>query len=83
MPSSAQLELAAYYLVASWLILTHLAYADTAYFTNFSCGAELQPRNKLSRVGGWVGGWVAGWLGGRLRKAGNKVELSKLGLAVG
>ena len=56
MPSSAQLELAAYYLVASWLILTHMAYANTAYFTKFSCGAELQLRNKLSRVAEWVVG---------------------------
>ena len=35
-----------------------MAYANTAYFTKFSCGAELLLRNKLS---GWVGGWVAGF----------------------
>ena len=29
--------------------------ADTVYFNQFSCRDELQLRNKLSRVGGWVG----------------------------
>ena len=36
--------------------MTKLAYADTANSTQFSCRDELQLRNKLSRVGGWVGG---------------------------
>ena len=35
--------------------MTKLAYADTAYFTQFSCRDELQLRNKLSRVGGAAG----------------------------
>ena len=61
MPSSAKLELAVYYPVGGQLILTQLAYADTAYYSLFSFRAELQLRNKLSRVGGWVAGWLGGW----------------------
>ena len=53
MPSSAQLKLAVHYLVASYLILTLLADADTAYYTQFSFTAELQLENKFQRVGEW------------------------------
>ena len=53
MPSSDQLELDIYYLVTSKLILTQLAYADTAYYTQLSCKAELQ-----LRVGGGLVGLV-------------------------
>ena len=52
MPSSYQLELDVNYLMASWLILTLLAYADTAYYTSFSFSAMLQLKNKLPPVGG-------------------------------
>ena len=72
-PSSAQLEVDVYYLVACQLILTHLADADTAYFTQFPCRAGLQLRNKLSRV---VGGWVGGWVGGAAGEMENKAKLN-------
>ena len=57
MASSAQLELDIYYLATSKLILTQLAYADTAYYTQLSCKAELQLKINLHwSVGGWRGG---------------------------
>ena len=56
----AELELEVYYLMVSSLILTQLPYADTAYSTQFSSRAELQLRNKLPRVVGWVVGGAAG-----------------------
>ena len=76
MPSSAQLELPVYYLVASKLILIHLAYAHTTYFTQFSCRAELQLRKKLSRVAGWLAGWLAGLAAGAAGEMENKAKLS-------
>ena len=57
---SAQPELVVYYLVAGLLILAQLPYADTAYYTQFSCKAELLLKNKLPRVGGLVGGAAGG-----------------------
>ena len=39
----------------NYLILTLLAYDDTAYYTQFSLKAELQLKNKLLLMGGWVG----------------------------
>ena len=51
----AQISLSWHYLVASQLILTQVSYDDTAYYTQFSCKAELQPKNKLLRVGGATG----------------------------
>ena len=55
------------------------AYVDTAYYTQFSWKAELQLKNKLSRVGGlvgWVSEWVGGWVSGAVRKMKNKAKLS-------
>ena len=55
MPSSAQLELVVYYLGVSYVILTQLAHADTAYNTQFPCKAELH-LEKLTPTGWWLGG---------------------------
>ena len=37
--------------------------------THFSLKAELQLKNKLLRVGGWLGGWVGGAAGEMENKA--------------
>ena len=52
MPRSAQIKLPVHYLVARYLTLALLAYADTAYYTSFSFSAMLQLKNKLPPVGG-------------------------------
>ena len=70
MASSAQLELDIYYLATSKLILTQLAYADTAYYTQFLCKAELQLKINLN----WsLGGWGAGWV---VEEINNKAKVS-------
>ena len=58
MPSSAQLELVANNLVAY-----------VACYTQFSCKAELEPKNIL-----YV--WVGGWVGGADGEMKNKSKLS-------
>ena len=50
-----------YYLVASKLILTQLAYADTSYHSQFLCMAELE----LKKIN--FHGWVGLLMNGRIR----------------
>ena len=58
-------------------MLTQLAFADTPYFTQFSLKAELQLKNKLLRLGGWVGG-AAGEMENKAISASNlKLKLTE------